>query len=63
MWPFKKKSRYKVYRVVWKYDSIRPEKYAEYISAINKADAWARVRRDHNNPIHCDSIEEVKENV
>lgn len=63
MWPFKKKTQYKIYRVVWKYDSTRPEEYAEYVSAIDKADAWARVRRGHNNFIHCDSIEEVKENV
>lgn len=60
MWPFKKKSKYKLYRVVWKYDSTRPEEYAEYVSAIDTADAWARVKHGHGIPIHCHSIEEVK---
>ena len=59
MWPFKKKSQCKLYRVVWKYESTRPEEYAEYVSATDKADAWARVRRSHGIPIHCHSIEEV----
>ena len=59
MWPFRKKPQYKLYRVVWKYESTRPEEYAEYISALDKADAWARVRDSHGIPIHCHSIEEV----
>lgn len=59
MWPFKKKPQYKLYRVVWKYDSARTEHYAEYVNAIDKAQAWARVRRSHGIAIHCDSIEEV----
>ena len=59
MWPFKNKYQYKLYRVVWKYESTRPEEYAEYVSALDKADAWARIRRSHGFPIHCHSIEEV----
>ena len=63
MWPFKKKIEYKLYRVVWKYDSTRPEKYAEYVNAADKADAWTRIKRSRCVAIHCDSIEEVKENA
>ena len=60
MWPFNKKQpQYKLYRVVWKYDSTRLEEYAEYVLALDEADAWARVRCSHGIPIHCHSIEEV----
>lgn len=62
MWPFKKKNDYKLYRVVWKYDSTSPASYAEFVSATDVAEAWARVRRGHGIPIHCDSIEEVEGN-
>lgn len=58
MWPFKKK-QYKLYRVVWKYGSTVPDEYAEYIKAVDKADAWARVKQGHCLALHCVSIETV----
>ena len=61
MWPFKKR-RYKFYKVIWQYDSTRPEKYAEFVRAFDIADAWDRVNNNHGIPIHCDSVVEVNEN-
>ena len=61
MWPFKKKNDYKLYRVVWKYDSTSPMSHAEFVSATNIADAWARIRKSHGSAsIHCESIEEIQ---
>lgn len=61
MWPFKSKRKYKFYKVVWQYDSTRPERYAEFVRAFDIADAWARVNNNHGISIHCDSIIEVNE--
>jgi hypothetical protein len=60
MWFFKKR-KYKFYKVVWQYESTRPEKYAEFVRAFDIADAWDRVRNNHDIPIHCDSVVEVNE--
>ena len=61
MWPFKSKRKYKFYKVVWQYESNRPEKYAEFVRAFDIADAWARIKNEHGISIHCDSIIEVNE--
>ena len=55
MWPFKPKRKYKFYKVVWQYESNRPEKYAEFVRAFDIADAWARVKNEHGISIHCNS--------
>ena len=61
MWPFKPKRKYKFYKVVWQYESNRPEKYTEFVRAFDIADAWVRVKNGHGISIHCDSIIEVNE--
>ena len=61
MWPFKPKRKYKFYKVVWQYESNRPEKYTEFVRAFDIADAWTRIKNEHGVSIHCDSIIEVNE--
>ena len=58
MWPFKKR-KYKFYKVVWQYESTRPEEYAEFVRAFDIADAWDRVSNNHGISIHCKSVVEV----
>ncbi len=54
---FKKK---KIYKVIWKYDSISNMSYTELVKACDEAAAWQFVRRRHSVAITMDSIEEVK---
>lgn len=61
MWPFKKKS---VYKITWAYGSEyarNVEVYTEFIRATDVADAWRKHRRTRSLPTYCVGVEVVSD--
>lgn len=62
MWPFKKKT---LYKLTWAYDSVcaHPSKiYTDFIRATDVANAWRKHKKDHPIATYCIEIEVVSEN-
>lgn len=62
MWPFKKKT---LYKLTWAYGSEYArniDKYTDYIRATDVADAWRKHKQDHPIATYCIEIEVVNEN-
>lgn len=54
---FKKK---KIYRVIWAFDSNTSFTHTEYVKAVDTADAWHQIAKQHY-AIDCRFITEVNE--
>lgn len=62
MWPFKKKT---LYKLTWAYGSEyarRIDIYTDFIRATDVADAWRKHKKDPPIATHCIGIEVVNEN-
>ena len=62
MWPFRKKT---LYKLTWAYGSVYAkyvETYTDYIRATDVADAWRKHKRDHLIATCCIGIEVVDVN-
>lgn len=57
MWPFRKT---KMFQITWAYDCPSKYHFTEIIRAVDIAEAWAKIRRQHSIAISLIEWKEVK---